>query len=537
MKKIIALASSALVLFALATNCGKSTGPAAIVEPDNGDVTTVTTYSGTAEISVPCGTKVVYVHYKAKSGDKVIEVPVTPSITKPSNGRALEPFGIVKLTFEAPTPTAVSVSFKSHQKGDDYYCLENFAVTTPNTKNPASNTWTSVPNAKVNLPEPASYVTADGGRTNYHSSGCVMFEDSWPTNNRTAAGAYDTDFNDCVVDYDLEASVVDDDKLAAEGWREQVKVVLHVRVVGGSDPCRVGLILEDFNMNNVESIEVYKTLDSYNNPHGELPEFTKVTLQENSLHYDPLPDTEFKSTNPTRPAVEIGRMNILNDKTRGAGTQTYTYTNGAFSNTTVFNPNVNKYWPAPHTEQYDPELENLYKTNTKWTLSYVQNQGFYNALPGYVNVAGGLYTYTVIYHMKARAEMTAAESAAVKANMIQTVNNTTKQNFYIINKNYYPVHLSGYYPGDFTPKTSVVYATKYEQVKAANADKLDPSVPYLSKDGLVWGVKCPVNTKHVWNKLNFSEAYPDFFKWLDANGEQYQDWYMNPVGKYVSCWW
>ena len=536
MKKIIALASAAFVMFALA-NCAKSTGPVTVDDPDNGDVTTVTAYSGTTQISVPCGTKVVYVHYKGKDGDKVMEVPVTPSITKPSNGKALEPFGTVQLTFEAPSPTAVSVSYRSHQKGDDYYCLENFAVTTPKTKNPAATTWTSVPNAKVNLPEPAAYVTADGGRTNYHSSGVVMFEDSWPNSSQTAEGKYDTDFNDCVLDYDLEASVVDDDKLEAEGWREQVKVVLHIRAIGASAPHRVGLILEDFDMNNVEYIEEFKTLDSYNNPHGTLPEWTKVTLQENSLHYDPLPNTEFRSTNPKRPAVEIGRIVLMNDASRGAGTEEYTYTNGEFTNTTVFNVSVNKKWETPRTEQYDPDLENVYKEHSKSTLAYVQTQGFYNALPGYVNVAGGLYTYTVIYHMKARAEMTTEKSAEVKANMIKAVNDTRSQNFYIINKDYTPVHLSGYTPGDFTPKTSVVYQTKYDQIYNKNKSKLDPTVPYLSKEGLVWGVKCPVNTRHVWNKLNFSEAYPNFFKWLQANGEDFQDWYMTPDGRFLSCWW
>ena len=139
--------------------------------------------------------------------------------------------------------------------------------------------------------------------------------------------------------------------------------------------------------------------------------------------------------------------------------------------------------------------------------------------------------------MKPRAEMSAEERNAVKQNMIDVVNNTVNQNFYVINKNYRPVHLSGYRPADFKVKDFNSYAEKYAEIFAANTDKLDPEVPYLSKDGLVWGVKCPVLTKHVWNKLNFSDAYPKYMNWVDSNGEEDRDWYETSDGRFISCWW
>ena len=81
----------------------------------------------------------------------------------------------------------------------------------------------------VQLQEPAPYISADGCQTFYHASGVVMFEDSWPT--ALVGGAYDFDFDDVVVDYDVEAKTVADDQLEAEGWREQIKVVLLLQTV------------------------------------------------------------------------------------------------------------------------------------------------------------------------------------------------------------------------------------------------------------------------------------------------------------------
>ena len=57
--------------------------------------------------------------------------------------------------------------------------------------------------------------------------------------------------------------------------------------------------------------------------------------------------------------------------------------------------------------------------------------------------SGGLYTYTVIYHMKPRAEMSPEESAKALKNMIDAVNVTTNQNFYIVNNDFSPVGLKG----------------------------------------------------------------------------------------------
>ncbi len=387
---------------------------------------------------------------------------------------------------------------------------------------------------EVYLTEPASYVTHDTDKTNYHSSGTVMFEDSWP--NHSLGGPFDADFNDVVIDYDIEARTVADNILEAEGWREQVKAVIHVRALGSTIPWRVGLVLENFNMDYVQNIVEYKTLDSYNSGHGELPTWTIGTLQENSLHYDPLAKQYATSVN-TRPAIEIGGLQRLHDA--AAGTETYIYTNNGKSEEHVMNPALKRYaaWgDGPHTDQYSPSLE----TDTTLPVSFasIQNSSYYNAVPGYVNTSGGLYTYTVVYEMKPRADMTPEQREAVKQNMIDAVVNTNYQNFYIVKQDYSPVGLKGYAPVDFSVKNYSNYAEKYQQVLSQNLDKLDESTYYMGKNGEVWAFKCPTLTKHVWDKLYFSRAYPHFEEWVTSNGAQYPDWYLTDVnGDYLTCWW
>lgn len=387
---------------------------------------------------------------------------------------------------------------------------------------------------EVYLEEPASYVTSDAGQTFYHSSGVVMFDDSWPEMNTLdrGTGAYDYDFNDVVADYDFEAKTVADDQLEKEGWREQLKVVLHVRAVGGNQPWRVGVVLEGFDQQWIESIEEHKTLDSWQNPHGELPDWTRVTLQENSLHYE---------SNPLRPSLEIGGLQRYNDASRGAGNQVYIrIDDNGDTHETVFNPALKEWdaWKEPRPEQYSAALTAVTKPRK---LVDVQKLRYYNTVPGYVNVDGGLYTYTVIYHLKPRAEMNAVDRQASLQNLIDAVMTTTNQNFYIIKQDFTPVGLKGYRPSDSVIKISngnygQKYNLVYDQKVAANADKLDPSISYVSKEGEVWAFKCPVMTKHVWEKYYFSVAYPRYEDWIHGDTSA-ADWYLHGDDTYLTCWW
>ena len=633
---------------------------------------TPTGYYSYAEMSVPAGTEVVYIEYKGSDGSvKTVAQKVTPEVAVPTDGRDVEPFGTVKLLFEASASSQVSVYYKvfdaaTKADGDDaVYTLENFPVDQVTSgefgktryvkvqwnfawQNSAATGWQNTPSypkdvvmydaehnhtlrytfvyanngnagftegyvltdaynvedhvavsykynyceggcigcprcmpwgcdcgcgrvnnafvpngnqvdsavedgattetpkvpediVPVKLQEPAPYVTTDEDYTMYHSSGVVMFDDSWPNLPATLGGTgnYDFDFNDVVVDYDIEAVTVDNSRLADEGWREQVKVVLHLRAMGGQDAWRVGMALENFNTDYVESIEDYKTLDSWQNSHGNLPAWAQtVAFQENCIHYDAVSGSTF-SGSTTRPSIEIGQLQAFNGKKTygcgGAGKDEYTYINGSLSTVHVMNPGLKLWdaWKTPKEEQYDDVMAAV----TNPSLAQIQNLGFYNTIPGFVNQAGGLYTYTVIYHMKARAEMTPEESQQCLANMVDAVVNTTAQNFFIVKQDWTPIGLKGYTPLDYKTKDNHNYTDEYN--KKVQGKEYLTTTPYVSTTGQVWAFKCPVLTRHAWEKQLFSKAYPLYEGWLASQGAENQDWYKleNANVSYLSCEW
>lgn len=394
---------------------------------------------------------------------------------------------------------------------------------------------------EVTLPEPLTYVTQDGDYTNYHSSGVVMFDDKWPKMpGDNGDGKFNLDFNDVVVDYDLEAVTVSDDRLASEGWREQVKVVLHVRAIGGDDIWRVGVALENFNTDYVQSVSEYKTLDSWQNEHGKLPAWaSNIRFQENSIHYDAVSGTEF-TRNTNRPSIEIGQLQAYNGKKwdQAAGKDVYEHKDDHGNITEhVMNPALRLWsgWPAPDMSQYNPELENV---KEPYTFAQLSSKNFYNTIPGYVNVDGGLYTYTVIYHMKPRVSMDPAQREAAKQNMIDAAMNTLAQNFFAVKKDYTPIGLKGYEPLDYRTKDNHCYADEYVKNFAKNADNLVEDVTYVAKNGQVWAFKAPVQTRHAWEMTYFGNAYPHYHQWAASNGTEAKDWYKTDLNyTYLSCEW
>ena len=132
MKRFLVLTSVLIAAVAFVSSCSKGSDPAQITPENQVPPTTTTTiYSGTAEFVVPAGTMKVFVHYNtASSGAKVLEIPVTPKVATPTNGRDPEPFGTVKLTFQSDVATQISISTTSNSKNERVYCLENFPITT-----------------------------------------------------------------------------------------------------------------------------------------------------------------------------------------------------------------------------------------------------------------------------------------------------------------------------------------------------------------------------------------------------------------------
>ena len=395
------------------------------------------------------------------------------------------------------------------------------------------------------LSEPATYVTKDGDFTMYHSSGVVMFDDTWPELPQVGVDKqYIQDYNDIVIDYDVEAVTVDDSRLAEEGWREQVKVVLHLRALGSVSIYRVGMSLDNFDTQYVQSVTDYKTLDSWQNEHGTLPDWALSNrFQENSIHYDAVSGTEY-SRNTLRPAIEIGKLQAFNGEAfqgntwpGAAGKDVYVYKNGSQEKEHVMNPGLRYWekWKTPDESQYLPALAQVTEPEN---LAKMQSRSFYNTIPGFVNVAGGLYTYTVIYHMKPRAEMEPAQREAAKQNMIDAVMNNMAQNFFAVKRNFAPIGLKGYEPLDYKTKDNHIYATEYQKGLASNLDHLNPDVPFVGSNGQIWAFKCPTLTRHTWERMYFSNAYPHFKEWVESGGEAAKDWYKTDVDyTYLTCEW
>lgn len=523
MKKLIVFMGCSLMAALVAmTSCVRDNGD--VIVPDFDE------FGATVELSVPCGTKSVFVEYQAKDGTTTTdEVTVSPQIVAPTDGKNIEPFGLIKLYFSADVETRVSVYYLAGDIGSiatkaDDSKIERKYVLTGQPLVGIKADYVPTDATPVRLNEPGAYQSQKDDQIYYHSSGVVMFEDSWPSIERN--GAYDTDFDDAVIDYDFEAKIMPDSRLEKDNWREQLKVVIHLRAVGSQGntcPYRVGVKLEGFDQQYVEKVEQYFTLDSYANPHGNLPAFTESTIQRNSGHYE---------DDPKNPVVEMAHIFTLNQERagKGAGAE-YTYTNNGFTNHTVFNLTYG--FKDQDKSQYAPELETM---ELPYAFNNIMKQKMYNCIPGYMNVAGGLVTYTVIYTMKNRAYMTQEEKDAARENMINAVIQTTKQNFYIITKEFTPVGLKGYEPVLLHSESQSPYNKKLQSGVADG--NINANNPYDGKGGMVWGVKCPTLTKHVWNKLYFSAAYPHYVEWLESGGKQHNDWYYNDVdGRYLVCWW
>ena len=540
MKKITLLMGCALMaVFVSMTSCVRDNG-----QEENTPEFEIEGYAADVNLSVPCGTKSLFVQYLSQDGTVTTEeVAVTPTIVSPTDGKDVEPFGFVNLHFSASKLCKVDRVY--YEAGDKTRTTQVDAVTGLILEPilvPVAATKAEGDATVVTLSEPASYETTDEDQTFYHSSGVVMVEDSWPSYER-GKNAYDYDFDDVVVDYDFEAKVMPERILGARD--EQVIAVLHLRVVGSNVPESVGVMMEGFDMSYVDRVEEFRTLDSWQNPHGELPTYVMNTLGNENK-------TRLHTDDPKNPVLEIGSLQSLNNKNAGQGAAaeyTYTMDNGkeVFENHTVFN--VCYKWSEPDKTQYDNELETqladgtivIKNQNQKLTMAKIREKKYYNCIPGYMNVAGGLFTYTVIFHMKNRAKMSAEESAKAKQMMIDAVMNTTSQNFFCLatpkdrnDVKLKPVGLKGYAP-------VLIYSESvdsYNNMLTEGAANILSNNPYAGTQGQVWAFKCPTLTKHVWNKMYFDMAYPNYDKWIKSEGTDCADWYNNDIdGRFLVCWW
>lgn len=322
----------------------------------------------------------------------------------------------------------------------------------------------------ITKPEYATpaYVTQNDGFTSYHSSGVVMFEDTWPSKSNTdgkdkEGGLFFGDYNDLVVDYDLETNVKGDPKVdieSAELWRD-LKVVLHFRAMGGSYARAFGLKLENLKKEFVRDEEPAIAWSMSNHEEISAPLDAKVEW-----------DGEY-------PVIKVSGLEKLSNE--------------------------------------------YFMTSRGLNVSTYQDSKFYNTVNDKdLNIGKGLFTVTVTF----RGNPDADNDKVIK-HFRDAVMDTRMQNFFLCteqkNKNY-EIHLPGYEPTGFY----TTYDADKNDEAAGDAVPKDNSVKYrAADDGNVWAFKTPVLTRHITEQQNFGIAYPKYQDWLKTGKEEYALWYLD----------
>lgn len=393
----------------------------------------------TLRFALPFGLNEVYVKYPTESGIETMKMGVEASaaVTPASVTRASDPGSY-----------------------DYFYRLED-------------KRYVELVYTKPEMATPA-YVTQNDGFTSYHSSGVVMFEDTWPSkSNVDGKGEGDLfvgDYNDLVVDYDLETNVKGNpatDMVGSKLWRD-LKVVLHFRAKGGSYPRAFGLKLENLLKEFVwdEEPAIYWSMSN----HGSCVQ----TL-----------DAEVKWDND-RPVILVSGLEKLTDKS-------FMDANGL---------TISRYGADATPRFYN-------SINDGATKKTIANSG------------KGLLTVTVTF----RGNLTADHDKVVK-HFRDAVMDTRQQNFFIVTeqagKNY-EIHLAGYEPTGFYTS----YEADKNDTAAGKKVEKDADTKYRAADGNVWAIKTPVLTRHATERSSFAMAFPQYKSWLKTGADEYATWYLN----------
>ena len=442
-------------------------------QPTSGEATEIT-------VVVPSGTRSVTVAYPTNGGMKNLNVPIT------LNDNYSEQYGASAITTgKLALASAVATSVNIYDEQGNKLAL--------NVPVKGIGDATAAGNATM-LPEDAvhNYVTEDANQTFYHSSGVAMFDDSWPL-----TYTEDEDYNDVVIDYDIETKYVDMSVIPDQAYREQVKVVMHLRAVGGEYPRTAGLYLESLDTKYIKDMSATLTLHNEN----------KADAEKMGVTYD-------VDLSGEHPVITFGNLQWL--MSEEARTATYTK-NGQ---TWYMNPR-------------DPSKLTINHNDLPYTD--IAANTFYNVNAGIINTGGSLLTLTVIFKGTDRNLLSPEEGQAQIDHFINATMDVNKQNFFIgcynrVLKRSFEIHMKGYDP---TP----AYTT-YDSENALGVGK-DASTTYCAKDGSVYGFKVPVLTRHAYEKKSFRKAYPEYQAWFESNGGSNADWYLHPDegSNAVCCWW
>ena len=335
---------------------------------------------------------------------------------------------------------------------------------------------------EIRLPDNVqTYTTNFVEGTAFHSSGVVMFDSTWPYGkDGKDAFQHGDDFNDVVVDYDMESVVLNPSlsDFAAKDYKEGLKVTMHVRAVGSKSPEQIGLKLEGLDRKFIESSDC--TIKLSGNDHQAEKDIPAGSFGVR-IGYD-----------GNSPVIYITNLQWLTSKDN-----TLNVSGAKYYNT-----------ERPSKEQWLEDGKDL------------------------INHGAPLFTVTVNFKGKLRSTMTDYKAAdAQVAAYVNAVTNTASQNFFIVLGNGKEIHVAGYAPLDS-------YKRSYNS-EVNRRGKLSKDVTYMSTDFGVWGVKVPVLTKHIYEGESFADTYKELKAWAESYGKQYTDWYLTQKADDTNLvkWW
>ena len=347
----------------------------------------------TIKVVIPSGAEDVRVEYPTADGMNSMNVPIDVDVNYSERyGACAITTGEIKLA--SPVATTVNV-----------YDMQGTLL----AKNvPVAAVDGTVAGAAM-MPEDAvkNYVSSDANQIFYHSSGVAMFDDSWPK-----TYTKDEDYNDVVIDYDIETKYVDMSVIPDQAWREQVKVVMHLRSMGGEYPTTAGLYLESLDTKYITNVETSLSL-------GNMGDFNAENM---GITYDVNLDGE-------HPLITFNNLQWLVSEE---------------AKTATYEKNGQTWFVNPR----DPSKIAINNNPLPYTDKIADT--FYNVNAGIINTGGSLFTLTVIFKGIDRNELSAEEGQKQIEHFINATMDVNKQNFFIgchtEFANYLEVHMKGYDP-------------------------------------------------------------------------------------------
>lgn len=287
--------------------------------------------------------------------------------------------------------------------------------------------------------------------------------------------ARDNDYNDVVTEYDFKVTECNDEVLyEQQGYKEGLLMTLDVRAIGGFYTTQTGVILEGLDKKFVKSINAELYKKAGQGMADEISVNQEMKLNATDyVHYEN-GKIQYKLT------VDTKTDNII------------VYFDGL--------------------------------------RSITDNTRFYQVEPNNIKIGEPMVRVKIELKGDATYGFSSQERKELLAAFRNMIQNTKNQNFFIraYTGKTKEVHMRGYEP-----------TYSYKEYCATDAPDWTTLIndKYTGENGFTWGLKLPAGTKHVQEKVDIKDAYPEYAKWVSSNGAENKDWYLHPDDeKVIQAW-